>query len=74
MRKKYLFLFDIEMSLSRLYNIREEARLNCQTSEDRKKFIRQYESDDNFFYGSEKELKKFCQDYGLDIKNYYKII
>jgi len=71
---KNLFYFNDQMSLSHLYNIREEARLNCQTSTDKKKFIRFYESDESFFYGSEKELERYCQDYDLDKENFYKII
>ena len=71
---KNLFYFNDQMSLDHLYNIREEARLNCQTSTDKKKFIRFYESDESFFYGSEKELERYCQDYDLDKENFYKII
>ena len=73
MRKKYLFLFDSEMSLSRLYNLREEARLNCQTSNQRKKFIDYYKDENNFFYGSEKQLKEFCKQYDFNIDDFYKI-
>ena len=72
--KKNLYYYDEEMNLAKLFNIRNVARLNCQTSNQRKKFIEQYKSNEGFLYGSEKELEKYCQDFSLDKENYYKII
>lgn len=71
--KKNLYYYDPNMTLTKLCNIQQEANLNCQTKYGRKKFIAYYKDENNFFYGSKKQLKEFCKEYDFNIDDFYKI-